>query len=78
MSEHGIPKLMKSKRFWTLILGLIIMIVTEVSPQWGIDLRNQQTSILAVVGLAIGGYSLQDTARELNKNGGAPAAQGEE
>ena len=67
-SNHGLVKLMHSKRFWSAIGTLVSLVVNELSgrtlpPEWVITLGS----------FLIGGYAIQDTARELNKpktNGG--------
>ena len=71
MSDHGIPKLMKSKRFWSMLIGLIVSIGAALHPDLQDNLQQLQPMILGIVGIAIGGYSVQDVARELGKNGGA-------
>ena len=67
MSEqHGIRKLVKSKRFWTLLGTMIVMVVNEVAP----SVQIEPQWIVALGAMLIGGYSVQDAAREFGKNGG--------
>ena len=59
MNEHGLAKLMQSKRFWSAIGTLVSLIVNELSgrtipPEW----------VITLGGILIGGYTGQDMVRE--------------
>ena len=65
MDEHGLKKSTKAKRFWVSAVGLVIIIITSFSPTTGEELAQARESILGVIALLVGGYSIQDAAREI-------------
>lgn len=60
------PPIFSSKRFWSALIGLAMMIIVAFVPalQEHADLLIQ--AIIVVVGVLIGGYSLEDAARAMN------------
>lgn len=59
---QGLTNLKKSKRFWTAIIGLFLMVAVEFAPGLADNAAQIQDTVLIIVGLLIGGYSLQDAA----------------
>lgn len=57
-----LPSIFKSKRFWSAIIGLVFMIAVEFVPEVGTNADELQGSIMIVIGILIGGYSVQDAA----------------
>lgn len=55
-----VPALLKSRRFWTLITGLISMVVVSFAPQLKEQVDALIPAIVALVVALIGGYSLED------------------
>ena len=64
MNEHGIAKLIQSKRFWTMLLGLITTIVAALQPDLSENLDKLSPMIISIIGITVGGYSVQDAVRE--------------
>jgi len=52
----------KSKRFYTMVVGLISLVLSSIVPELSEHLDVIAPSIVAIVGILIGGYSAQDTA----------------
>lgn len=49
----------KSKRFWSAIVGLVMMVLVTYFP----DLKNLDPEmILILIGILIGGYTIEETA----------------
>ena len=61
MRELAIGKLIRSKRFWSASMGLIVLIANKML---GMDI--DPAAIVVVVGMLIGGYAAEDTARARN------------
>ena len=60
LTETGALKLLKSKRFWVSLIGFLAMNFLDLSPE-------QIEAIVVVVGMLVGGYSLQDAAAAYKK-----------
>lgn len=58
-----ISNLSHSKRFWTGIIGVFMMLAVEAVPGLENNAAQLQEAILYIVGMLIGGFSLQDTAQ---------------
>ena len=58
---EGLAGLFKSNRFWSALLGVVALVVANV---FEVELSGEEiASILTVIGLLIGGYSLEDSIR---------------
>lgn len=58
----GLNELIRSKRFWTMVLGAVVSTIIATVPGLE-DVREELLQVLVViVGLVIGGYTLEDTA----------------
>ena len=62
-----VPALLKSKRFWVSILGLIAILVSAYDPTLSTRFNEIVPAVLVIVGFLVGGYSLEDavTANKL-------------
>lgn len=59
---EGLYNLSRSKRFWTAIVGLVFLVGQEFIP----GLRDvDQSAIVTLVGVLIGGFTIQDAAAAL-------------
>jgi len=56
----SIPELLKSKRFWTLVTGLVSLVVVSIAPQLKEQVNTLIPAIVALVVALIGGYSVED------------------
>jgi len=61
----AIRALFKSKRFITTLVGMCVMLASALVPQLADQLDVLAPTIVILVGVAVGGYSVQDAAREL-------------
>lgn len=61
----NVPVIFKSKRFWSAVIGLIAMIITGLVPELKEHIDIMIPAIVGIIGLLIGGYSIEDaiTAR---------------
>jgi sugar phosphate permease len=53
-------ELFKSRRFWSAVVGIVMMVAVNFLPQLAQNADTLTTAILIVVGLLIGGYSAED------------------
>lgn len=63
----------KSKRFWSALIGLAVMIVTAFVPALTEHLEIIVPGVLGIIGLLIGGYTAEDYAA---RKSSTPAAYG--
>ena len=70
MNEHGIAKLIRSKRFWTTLGTLVSLVANEVFAA-----NVQPEFIVMLGGILIGGYSVQDAVSEHAKGKQSDTAQ---
>ena len=54
-------EIFRSKRFWTALLGVVSMLLVAFVPELEAHVDTLTPGILAVVGLLIGGYTVQDS-----------------
>lgn len=59
----NVPEILKSKRFWSAVVGLVILVLSSVIPQLEAHLSVIAPSVIAIVGILIGGYSIEETAQ---------------
>jgi hypothetical protein len=59
--------LLKSKRFWSAVIGLIAIVVTSFVPELQPHIDIIVPGILGIVGVLIGGYSVEDALRARNE-----------
>lgn len=57
----------KSKRFWSAVVGLVFMVLTQLVPDLKANQETLITGAMILIGLLIGGYSLEDAMTALNK-----------
>lgn len=56
----NIPALLRSKRFWVSVLGLITIVVSAFEPHLADRFNEIVPAVLVIVGFLVGGYSLED------------------
>lgn len=56
-------ELLKSKRFWSALMGLIAIVITSFVPALSEHIDIIVPGILGIVGVLIGGYSAEDFAQ---------------
>lgn len=57
-----IPALLKSRRFWTALIGIVVLVITQLNAEAGGTLGRLQEEIVSIVGLLLGGYIVEDLA----------------
>lgn len=62
----NIPELFKSKRFWSAVIGLVVLIASSLNTQLADHLNVIAPTVIAIVGILIGGYSAEDVATAFN------------
>lgn len=55
-----LPELLKSKRFYVSLLGLLTIIVSAFEPHLAERFNEIVPAVLVIVGFLVGGYSLED------------------
>jgi hypothetical protein len=55
-------ELLKSKRFWSAIVGLVAIIVTAFVPELQPHIDVIVPAILGIIGILIGGYTVEGAA----------------
>lgn len=60
--EKQVLDVLRSKRFWAMLVGLAVMLAVAAFPQFASAEDQLISSITFIVLLLIGGYSLQDVA----------------
>lgn len=50
----------KSKRFWSAVMAVITMLVYNYLPQLEVDQEVMTQGLLAIIGLLVGGYVVED------------------
>lgn len=63
-------ELFRSRRFWSAIVGLVLMVVVNFVPELAQNVDTLTTAIMIVIGLLIGGYSLEDAISARNQSQG--------
>lgn len=53
---------LKSRRFWSALLGLFAIVFASLNPAMQPHLDSLVPGILAIIGILIGGYSIEDYA----------------
>lgn len=57
------PAIVKSKRFWSAVVGLAVLVVSSLVPELESHLNVIAPSVVAIVGILIGGYSIEETVQ---------------
>jgi hypothetical protein len=57
MRNHDI---FKSRRFWSAVMAVVVMLVYNYLPDLEVDPDMLTQGLLAVVGVLLGGYALED------------------
>lgn len=53
-------EVLKSRRFWSAVIGLVAMIVTGLVPELQPHIDIIVPGIVGIVGILIGGYAIED------------------
>lgn len=56
----SVPDLFRSKRWWSAVVGLVFMAAVHFIPALAADQDTLTKSALIIIGLLIGGYSVED------------------
>lgn len=56
-----VPALLKSKRFWTAMLGTIVIVVSAFEPHLAEKFEQIVPAVIVIVGFVVGGYTIEDT-----------------
>lgn len=51
-----------SKRFWSALVGLVVLVVSALMPALADQLNIIAPSVVAIVGILIGGFTVEQTA----------------
>lgn len=70
----NVPALLKSRRFWVSLLGMIVIVISAFEPHLAARFEEITTSVLVIVGFLVGGYSVED-AVQTHADGKVAAAQ---
>lgn len=62
-----LPNVLKSRRFWTGIVGIVMMAAVQFVPSLAEHADVLTNAILILIGLLIGGYSLEDAVLAYTK-----------
>ena len=60
--------LFKSKKFWTLIIGLVVMLLVSIVPELEQNSDKIIESLTLLVTVALGGFAVQDYGKEKYNN----------
>lgn len=55
-----IPAIFRSKRFWSAVLGLVMMVLIHFEPRLADNAEQLTASVLIIIGLLVGGYAVED------------------
>lgn len=58
--ETNVPEILKSRRFWSALLGVVFMVLVNIIPELKANAEQLTNAALIVIGLLVGGYSLED------------------
>lgn len=59
----------RSKKFWSAVVGLVVLVVTAFVPELTEHLDTIAPAVVAIVGVLIGGYAWQDVKAPLPETG---------
>ena len=54
--------LFKSRKFWTMAVGLIMMVVVNYVPELEENANQLTETVLIIIMMVVGGFALEDTA----------------
>lgn len=58
--SNGLMELFKSKRFWSAIVGVVMMFIIAIFPELEANNSIITEALLIFIGLLIGGYTVVD------------------
>lgn len=61
-----LPDLFRSRRWWSAVVGLLFMAAVHFIPALAADQDTLTKSALIIIGLLVGGYSLEDAVTAAN------------
>jgi hypothetical protein len=65
--EKQMYDVLKSKRFWSQLIGLLAMLLVGALPELQEHIDVLIPGVLGIVGVAIGGFAIEDAARARNE-----------
>ena len=61
----SLPDLLKSRRFQTALIGLVMIVLTNIFPNLEAQAEELTAAILLIVGLIVGGYTADHVSYNL-------------
>jgi len=58
-------RLLKSSKFWAAVVGLVVVILTEIAGVSEETAKQIQVAVLTLIGIFIGGTAIEDAAKKL-------------
>lgn len=55
-----VPSLLKSKRFWSALLGTLVIVISAFEPTLSQKFEQIVPAVIIVVGFLIGGFTAED------------------
>ena len=55
--------ILQSKRFWSALVGLVVIVVSALNPDLRAHLDTIAPSVVTIIGILVGGYTLEQTAQ---------------
>ena len=58
-----LPDILRSKRFWSALLGLLAMVIISVAPSLQEHIEILIPGVVGIIGILIGGYAVEDAVQ---------------
>ena len=62
VGSQGLTGLLRDKRVWSGLLGLLVVIVSSLRPELEDNLDHIVPAVIGIIGTMIGGFSLESAA----------------
>lgn len=63
MMSNLVPDLLKSKRFWSALVGVLVITLSSFDSRLADHLNVIAPAVLGIVGILVGGYTVEQTAQ---------------
>lgn len=63
MSLENLPGLLKSKRFWVSLFGMLVIVISAFDPTLSARFNEIVPAVLVIVGFLVGGYTLEESVQ---------------